>query len=498
MTAEDIVNLALRRSLFFPASEIYSNSPSGFWDFGPIGTKMRFKVLDFWRKNLVESLGFLEIHGAQILSEDVFRASGHLSNFADPIVKCKKCQTVFRADQLIQEHIGSTVAESLSTPELDSLIQKHQVPCKKCKSKEFENVRKFNMMMGIDVGATGQQKGYLRPETAQNIFVDFARVFKTSRKNLPLGIAQVGASFRNEIAPRNTLLRERELGQMEIEVFFNPKKINEVSDFGLVQDYKLNLLLQGKKEVSSISCKESVEKNIVSGKLIAFYLAKVQQVYSGYGFPSDKIRFRELDKDERAFYAKETWDFEVKTSHGWIELIANNYRTDYDLGRHAEGSKQDLSVTEDGEKFIPHVFEISAGIDRTLYCLLDTTFIREKRGQGERVILNLPVQVAPYLCAVFPLMTKDGLQEKGKEIFQNLLGYHLDVLLDEKDAIGRRYARIEEIGVPFAVTVDYDTLQDQTVTLRYSKTTEQKRVKIADLPELLWKLSIGKTTFETI
>ena len=318
MPKEELQNLALRRNLFYPAAEIYSSAPAGFWDFGPDGATIRRKVVDFWRKELVQKERFLEIYGAQILPEAVFRASGHLESFNDPIVQCKKCNSLHRADKLIADAANDIIPESLSTPELDSLITKHKVKCPKCGSANFGEVRKFNMMMRVDIGATGDQTCYLRPETCQSIFCDFMRIYKGSRRTLPLGLAQAGASFRNEISPRNTLLRERELGQMEIEIFFNPGKINEIDAWEEVENYKLNLFLLKDKKVHNVPCKEAVDKKLVSGKLIAYYLARVQQLYHKFGIPVEKMRFRELEDTERAFYAKETWDFEVETDLGWI------------------------------------------------------------------------------------------------------------------------------------------------------------------------------------
>ncbi len=207
------------------------------------------------------------------------------------------------------------------------------------------------------------------------------------------------------------------------------------------------------------------------------------------------MRFRELDAEERAFYAKETWDFEVLTDLGWIELVACNYRTDYDLKGHSEGSKKDLSAKEDGKVFIPHVFELSAGIDRTFYVVLDQAIRKEKRGKDERLYLALVPQLAPYFVAVFPLVSKDGLSEKAKQVFDLLEDYKFSCLYDEKGSIGRRYARVDEIAVPYAITIDYDTLKDDTVTIRERDTMAQKRVKIAELPEILWKLSVGKLSF---
>jgi len=479
MPKGEIANLALRRALFFPSAEIYPSAPSGFWEFGPIGHAIKRRIVEVWRKEIVEKESMVEISGAQILPESVFKASGHLKNFNDPIVQCKKCHSLSRADKLIEAGVGGIVPESLATEELDVLIKKHSVKCPKCRGQDFGKVKKFNMMMSVPIGATGDQLAYLRPETCQSIFLDFKRLYKNWRGELPLGIAQAGKSFRNEIAPRNTLLRQREFGQMEVEIFFDPDKVNEAPLFEEVADYKLNLLLLKEKKVKKVSCKSAVSKKIVSGKFIAYYLTRVQQFYHKLGIPVEKMRFRGLDDDEKAFYARETWDFEVETDLGWIELMACNYRTDYDLKGHAEQSKQDLSVNEQGKKFVPHIFELSAGIDRTLYVLLDLSFRKEKRGKEERIYLKLPARVAPFLCGVFPLVKKDGLLEKGREIFTSLNEASFDVLFDSKGSIGKRYARVDEVGVPYAITVDYDTMKDNTVTLRDlgSFSSERKRLK---------------------
>ncbi|MDD5148528.1 MAG: glycine--tRNA ligase [Candidatus ainarchaeum sp.] len=498
MPKEEINNLALRRALYYPAAEIYSNSPSGFWEFADAGEKIRRKIVDLWRKELVEKEGFMEIFGAQILPEDVFKASGHLASFSDPIVQCKKCNSLHRADVLIADKTRGVVPESLATSELDALIRKHGIECPKCKGKEFHEVKKFNMMMKVDIGATGNQVSYLRPETCQSIFLDFKRVYRTMANSLPLGIAQAGSSFRNEIAPRNTLLRQREFGQMEIEIFFNPHRINEIENFSEVENFKLNLFLLKEKGVKKISCKEAVEKKLVSGKLIAYCLARVQEFYKKLNISEEKMRFRQLGNDERAFYAAETWDFEVETDLGWIELMACNYRTDYDLKGHAKQSRQEMIVTDNNEKVLPHVFELSAGIDRAFYVALDLAFRKEKRGPEERVFLDLPVRIAPYIAGIFPLVKKDGLLEKATGIFRQLNSYDFDVLFEEKASIGKRYAKTDEIGVPFAITIDYDTMKDNTVTLRERNSMQQKRVKIDSLAEALWHLKTGKKSFEKI
>ena len=293
-SSEDITNLALRRSIFYPAAEIYSNAPSGFWEFGPVGESLRRKLIDFWRREFVQKEGFVEIFGSQILPEPDFKASGHLTNFNDPIVQCKKCKSSFRADQLIAEKIHKIVPESLSIEELSKMIKKHEAECPKCKGREFTEVRKFNMMMKVDIGATGESTCYLRPETCQSIFLDFERLYKTSRQALPLGIAQAGISFRNEIAPRNTLLRAREFGQMEVEIFFNPKKASGFEKFSEVENSELNLMLSEDDGVKKVKAKDAVAREIVSSKMIAYYLAKWQLFWAKIGVPKEKMRIRKL------------------------------------------------------------------------------------------------------------------------------------------------------------------------------------------------------------
>ncbi|MEW6294992.1 MAG: glycine--tRNA ligase [Candidatus Diapherotrites archaeon] len=494
---EKIIDLALRRSVFFPSAEIYGTAFSGFYDYGPVGEAIKRKIIDAWRKKLVQREGFLEVDGAQILPEKVFDASGHLKNFNDPLVQCTKCHSLYRADNLLSDHLNVNFPESMPAEHFDELIKKNKPKCPKCKG-ELGGVKRFNMMLKVQVGATGKQKGFLRPETCQNIFLDYDRLSKTMRLNLPFGIAQAGKSFRNEIAPRNMLLREREINQMEIEVFFNPKKINEIKKFHELESKKLNIQKLKEEKPKEVSAKELVEKNIVSGKLIAYYLARVQELYEFYGVPKEKMKFRQLGEEEKAFYAKEAWDFEILTSLGWIELIACNYRSDYDLKGHAKESSRNLKTKEDGEEFYPNVFELSAGIDRTLYALLELA-LREETKKGEaRLYLDLKPSIAPYIAGILPLVNKDGLDEKAEKLFEELKSYNLDLFYDDSGSIGRRYARIDEIGVPFAITIDYDSMKDDTVTLRERNSTQQKRIAVKELPELLWKLEIGKKEFKDL
>ncbi|MBI4919448.1 glycine--tRNA ligase [archaeon] len=480
---DDVINLSIRRSLFYPSSEIYKG-PAGFYNYGPYGSAIKRKIVDLWRKNLVQKEGFLEINGSIAMPEDVFKASGHMTNFNDPVTKCKKCGAFHRADHLLKEKTGEDFKEAMSNEVLTNALRKNKIACPKCKG-DLSDVSKLNMMVKVDVGVTPKNV-YLRPETCQTIFTDFSRMMKTMRLKLPQGVSQCGKSFRNEISPRQTILRTVEFDQMETEIFFDAEKINEIESWEEVKNYKVCVQLAGKDKVEQINCVDLVKKKIVSGQVIAYYLARTQQLYESYGFNKENIRFRQLDNEERAFYAKEAWDFEVKTSLGWLELIANNYRTDYDLANHANGSKENLNyVYPDGKKVLPHVWEISIGVDRTFYAVVENSL----KILNDKTVLSLPTSLAPLHAAVFPLVTnKEEVVNKAKEVMQKL--NYLDVVYDDSGSVGKRYARMDEVGVPYCITIDHQTVEDNTVTIRDRDTTEQKRVKIEEISkkmhDLLW------------
>lgn len=499
MPLQDVTNLAQRRGLFFPSAEIYHDALAGFYDYGPEGSRIKHRIVQLWKHLLVEKEGALEIDGSIILPESVFRASGHLENFNDPLVVCTQCKTPYRVDKLIEEKVGHEIPEGASLEYFDQKVVELNLVCPKDK-KPFERTTKFNMMMRVDVGVGKGNAGYLKPESCQNIFLDFIRIWKSGRVKLPLALAQVGKTFRNEIAPRQGLLRKREFEQMDVEVFFNPEKINEVENWNDVKDYKLNLYLLIDKEVHALTCQEAVDQNIVSGKIIAYYLARTQQLGEALGISLNTMRFRELEKEARAFYAEETWDFEALIDENWVELAACNYRTDHDLKTHAEFSKNDLQVREDAspEKFYPHIFEISMGVDRVLLTTINAAYKKETRGKEERSFLDLPARIAPYKVGVYPLMKKDGLSEEAYRIFQELQRMSVNALYDESGSIGKRYARSDEIGIPFGITIDYDTLKEQTVTLRERNTMQQKRVPVEALDEIFWKFSTGRKTFDDL
>ena len=489
---EKLVELASKKSIFYPSAEIYPNFPAGFWDFGPIGQAIRRKVVDFWRHEFVQKENMMEIMGSQILPASVFEGSGHLKSFADSIVQCMKCKKYERADKLISERLDKNIPESLSTGKLDEIIQENKIKCPKCKG-ELGRVSKFNLLVETLVGRVGEFRTFLRPEACQSIFLNFARMAKTMRLKLPQGIAQSGGAFRNEISPRQSIIRSIEFAQMEAEVFFDSAKIDDVENFEEVANYKVRILKLGKEKVEEFSAAELASKKIVPGKLIAYYLARTQQTWNKMGIPLEKLRFREVDKDERAFYSLSTFDFEVETSLGWIELIANNYRADYDLKGHMDHSKTDLQYLEEGgKKIIPHIWEISAGVDRTMFAILDCSLKEGKEGW----YFALPSLIAPYHCAVFPLVNKDGMPELANKIERELRNQWFDVFLDESGSIGRRYARADEVGIPFCLTIDGDSVKNKDVTLRERDSGKQIRVKIDNLGDVLRKLIYSQIDFE--
>lgn len=481
---DKVMKLALERGFYFPSCEIYSDAPAGFWEYGPTGTNMKNKFIELWRRELVRRDGMMEIDGCQIMSKSVFVASGHISNFTDPVVKCTKCGSTFRIDRYIEEKTGQRVPERMADSDIDGLIQKHNLKCQNCKG-DFGKVGRFNMMFGVGIGPAAEE-AYLRPETCQTIFVDFSRVFKTMRGRLPLGIAQVGKSFRNEIAPRQSLLRLREFYQAEIEVFCNPNRLDDMPKFDEVKSTVLRLYRDGDSGITEVTAQDAISKGLLPNKLVAYYLALLTEFYEKTGIDIRRSRFRKLSDEEKAFYASVAFDFEVETSIGWLELVACNYRSDYDLKGHATTSKQNLEVVDpaDQSKVLPHIFELSMGIDRSIYTILEHSYYEEKVKDDTRAVLRLKPYLAPVLVGILPLMTKDGLGEKARKIHSELK-LDFDTFYDESGSIGRRYRRLEEVGVPFAVTIDQTTMQDDTVTVRYRDTMQQDRVKVADLRQFL-------------
>ena len=478
MDYEAVMKLALERGFYFPSCEVYADAQAGFWEYGPSGVGLKNKFLELWRRELIRRDGMLEIDGSQIMSKSVFEASGHLGSFADPIIRCTKCNSTFRADRTIADITHIEIPENADLDEFDNAIEQNKIKCPKCKG-DFDKTKKFNMMFRIGIGPE-EEEAYLRPETCQSIFVDFPRLFKTMRGKLPFGIAQVGKSFRNEIAPRQSLLRLREFYQAEIEVFCNPLRLDEVEKFVEIQDTIIRV--QTDSEAVAITCKEAIESGTVPNKFVAYYLGILTEFYEKTGIDISKSRFRKLGDKEKAFYAEIAFDFEVETTIGWLELVACNYRSDYDLSSHANKSKEKFEVMDNDEKVLPHVFEISMGIDRSLYTILEHSLKNDN--EHERIVLSLKPYLSPTHVGILSLVKKDGLKEKTDEIFLNIKR-KFDAFLDHSGAIGRRYRRLDEIGAPFAVTVDHQTLEDNTVTIRKRDSMEQTRISVSEIDSIL-------------
>jgi len=434
---EKIVSLCKRRGFIFQSSEIYGGL-NGAWDYGPLGVELKRNLKNYWWRVMVhERDDVVGMDGAILTHPEVLKASGHVEGFSDPMVDCRICKAHLRLDQLVEK---------------SGLKQ-----CPNCGGKDLAEARQFNLMFETHVGAAADESSiaYLRPETAQSIFVQFKNVLEVSRKKLPFGIAQIGKAFRNEINPRNFTFRSREFEQMELEYFCRPEQGME---------------------------------------LLEYWKKERLKFYESIGLSSANLHVRNVPDEERAFYSKGTYDIEYDFPFGLQELEGVAYRTNYDLSQHQNASGKSLEYfdEETKEKFVPHVIEPSAGVDRTVLALICESFSEDQapndRGEMEaRTVLRLHPRMAPVKCAIFPLLkNKEPLVAKAKEIV-DLLRPHMYVFYDESGAIGRRYRRQDEIGTPFCVTVDFETLGEKdaalrdTVTLRERDSMKQERVRINDL-----------------
>lgn len=487
------------KSLYFPSAEIYSNNFAGFYEYGPLGNKIRLNIINFWRKEFVEKNNFFEISGSIILPEQVFISSGHLKNFDDPIAICSKTKKAYKLDKYLSEKLGKEIEEGLSIEEYNKLISDNNI--KSEDDGDLTDIKRFNLMSSINVGSQEGNKGYLRGESCQSIFLDFLRVYKSSRQPLPITISQHGKVYRNEISPRQGLIRCREFEQLETELFFDPDKIDDCN-LSNILDYKVRFKLLKDDTEKEYTIKEIVDQEITVGKLLAYYLYLKQKFLLDIGIKKEMIRFREVPDNDRSFYSRQTFDLEVMSSLGWIELFSFNYRTDYDLKSHGEGSKKNLSVKEDGKIIYPHVLEVSSiGLDRLFYVLLENSFEVVEEKEEFRNILKLKPKISPYFCSILPLVKKDGLLEISKDINEDLSRktYSLfNIFFDEKGSIGKRYARLDEIGCNYCITIDHQTKEDNTVTLRDRDTFLQKRINISDLDKILLDLYFENKKFKDV
>ncbi|MCY3413540.1 MAG: glycine--tRNA ligase [Candidatus Heimdallarchaeota archaeon] len=494
---EEIVDVCLRRGIVFPTADIY-NGLAGSYEFGPVGSAIKQAIVELWRETFIRSEdNVYEIDGSIILPESVFAASGHIDSFNDPLTQCEKCKAMHRADHVIEEFTGES-AEGLSHDELFELIEKHEVACPSCKGT-LSKPREFNMMFQTNIGPVSGTTGYLRPETAQNIFINFRRVAHSMRAKLPFGIAQVGRAYRNEISPRNFLIRMREFEQMELEMFVDPDEINNHPNWDEYEQVEIRLLTQEAQEKGglpiTITLAEGIERGYIYNQYMGYYMAVESLFIESLGIDKNTFWFRHLLDHETAHYSAANYDLEIQFPFGIVECIGLAYRTDYDLMKHQEKSKMKMHIDQNGKKVIPHVIEPSIGVQRVFYAALLANYQKEGR---EWTWFKFPNSIAPWSVLITPLMKKDGLLEEAKSLYWELKDMGIDAIFDESGAIGKRYARNDEIGVPFAVTIDYNTLEDETVTLRDRNTTEQIRIHKDSLPDVLKEMIMDITTWDEL
>jgi len=475
---EDILDVCKRRGIVYPSFELYGGL-SGFIDYGPIGVRLKNNVENLIRRYYVVKQGCLEVSCPTLSPKDVWVASGHVDSFTDVFTECAKCGEPYRADHLLAEKTGEEV-DGLNVAQISEKFDSANLTCPKCDGP-LNSPYDYNLMFQTFVGP-GKYKttAYLRPETAQTTYLGFRRLWEVGRKKLPLGVLQIGRSFRNEISPRQGMIRLREFNQAEIQFFVDPEekehpKINEMADLKVLMED------ENTKEFTS-TIKNALKKKIFSNSFVAYQMGLAFKLFVEMGIAEDKLRFRQHRRDERAFYSEDTWDIEFLSDvYGKIELVGVASRTDYDLSSHAKLSKKDLTVNIDGRKFTPHVIEVAYGIDRPLYCILESCLKKEE----DRAYFTFPTKIAPYATSVFPLVKKDGLSEKAREIYDMLTDSGVYALYDQSGSIGRRYARADEIGVPYCVTVDYDTMKNDTVTVRERDSKKQECVPIEKLSSKL-------------
>ena len=449
ITMEDMVNVCKQYGFIFQGSEIYGGL-ANTWDFGPLGALLKDNVKRAWLKKFVqEDPNNVGLDSAILMNPKTWEASGHLKTFADPLIDCKECKTRHRADNLINDFTNSNDGDSMSNEEMMKFITENKVPCPKCGKSNFTDIRQFNLMFKTFQGVTEDAKAtiYLRPETAQGIFVNFLNVQRSMRLKVPFGIGQVGKSFRNEITPGNFIFRVREFEQMELEFFCKPG--TELEWHKYYKDYCFNYLLS-------------------------------------LGINKDKLRMRDHSKEELCFYSNATTDIEYEFPFGWGELWGIASRTDYDLTQHQTVSGQNMSYLdpETNEKYIPYVIEPSVGVERTVLTVLCDAYEKEILEDGsEREVMHFHPFLAPYKVAVLPLVKKYH-SEKAMEVYKKLSKYFM-TSYDETGNIGKRYRRCDVVGTPYAITIDDETINNGTVTVRDRDTMEQVTIKLDEVVDYI-------------
>lgn len=456
---EKLVAFAKEKGFVFSGSEIYGGL-ANTWDYGPLGVELKNNVKEEWRKSFIRKNRYnVGLDSAILMNTKTWEASGHLGNFSDPLMDCKECKTRHRADKLIEEYAFKNgqdiVADGWTNEEMKNYIESNKIVCPDCGKLNYTDIRQFNLMFKTFQGVTEDSSAqiYLRPETAQGIFVNFKNALRTTRAKLPFGIAQIGKSFRNEITPGNFTFRTREFEQMELEFFFDPNDTTNWYEYW--KEYCFNWLIE-------------------------------------HNMNEVNLRMRDHDQEELSHYSAGTSDIEYKFPFGWGELWGIANRTDFDLSSHQRVSGTDMSVKrEDGSSFVPHVIEPSVGCDRVVLAFLADAYCEEQVGENDtRVVLKLDRRLAPYKVAVLPLVKK--LSENANPVYE-MLCENFMTTFDETASIGKRYRRQDEIGTPYCVTYDYDSIEDNMVTVRNRDTMEQERVLISELVDYLnKKLELNK------
>ncbi|MBN2422626.1 glycine--tRNA ligase [Candidatus Woesearchaeota archaeon] len=493
ISIDDMAGFCKKKGFIFPNSEIYGGM-AGFFDYGHLGSELKKNIKDSWWKYHVQDReDVIGIDGTIITHPKVWVASGHVESFLDIMLECTKCGEKIRADTFIEEKL-KIAADGIKADAINSLIDDNNLVCPKC-SSDFKKAEDFNLMFEIQVGPKkdSESMAYLRPETAQLMFTDFKLVYDSARAKLPFGIAQMGRAFRNEISPRNFLFRCREFEQMEIEYFIHPDKVQECPYIKEMLDYEFLVysasMQDNKKPAGMMKLKDALKNKIIKTKWHAYWLSVEHKWFCDLGVNPKNLRIRQHLKEEKSHYALDTWDLEYNFPFGWKELQGMANRTDFDLRQHIKHSKKDLSIfdQETNKKVIPYVVaEPSLGVDRSFLVFMFDAYTTRKDEKGnEVVVLKLNPKIAPVKVGVFPLVNK--LEEKAREVF-DLLKKEFTCIFDRSGSIGRRYARADESGIPYCVTIDFDTLNDKQVTIRDRDTAKQKRVKIEELIGELKKL----------
>ncbi len=558
-SSNDLMSVCKRRGFIWPSFEMYGGV-AGMYDYGPLGCALKNNIVEMWRSIYKGREGFVEIDSETVNPREVFKASGHLDNFADLITYCQKCQAPYRADHMVKDFYDNP--DVLTPKQLEEAFVEHKIKCPAC-GGNLGPVEEFNLMFRTNIGPGNARVGYMRPETAQGIFVNYSNLYRYNREKLPMGVIQTGRSYRNEIAPRQGMIRMREFNQMEVELFVDPEDKDWVR-FPDIENGTLDLIPNTTLQLTTMTVKEAVEKGVIANRVLAYFVYTTKQLLVSLGIDEKRLRFREHEMDEMAHYAADCWDAEVLLSYGWTEIVGIADRGNWDLSRHAQFSGEDLThfkkydqpretevekiqpnskalgpafkgkakaiseaisalppsaikdgklkVTVDGEEIelgneyfevikrvekvtgdrvIPHVIEPSHGLDRIFYSVLEHAYEYDEK--EDYVVMHLAPAVAPIKVGVFPLMEKDGLDDLAKKIYENVHTSRVEAYYDGSGTIGRRYARMDEVGTPWCITVDYDSLKDNTVTIRDRDTKDQKRIQVAEISRIVDDLLAGKS-----